>query len=75
MSILSQIEHKIVNQEKITCDDLAHLVTEDKEMALAIATEYQVLFLIDQNVLTEDDYARWDDLQEEMRCEMAALNL
>jgi len=38
---------------------------------LYFAAEQQIVKLIDQGELNEDDYARWDNAQEEMRCMMA----
>ena len=44
---------------------LKKLARKDHFEALAVATEQQMLDLIDEGFWGEDDYARWQDVQEE----------
>lgn len=57
----------------MTNKEIKSLIISDKPMALALMTEKQCLKFIDNGVLDSDDYARWDNAQEEMRCLIAAL--
>lgn len=47
------------------------MYAEDQYLALALASEEQVLALINKGVASEDDLAYWNDIQEELRYEMA----
>lgn len=64
-------QEKIEKNIKLKTMDIADLYDDDAYFALDLASEHQVITLIDMGIMEEDDLARWDNVQEEMRCELA----